>query len=74
MLTFMQTLASVISTGKVKVKALISYYDGWFFEFEIIDEEGVVHIGARLMPDRMRFTDTSDLMDELWCTPHLVYK
>ncbi len=74
MLTFMQALPSVLATGKVKVVSLVSYHDGYFLEFEIIDEEGSVYLGARLISFRAMFSNPSDLVDELWYTPHMVYK
>ena len=74
MLTFMQALPDALQTNKVKVLTLVRNFDGWFLEFELIDEEGVVHIGARLMSSKAMFTGTNDLIDELWWTPGLVTK
>lgn len=73
-ITFMQALPYALQTGQLKVNLLASYHDGWFFEFELLDDEGIPVVGARMMSDKARFTDEKDLIDELWQTPLLVYK
>jgi hypothetical protein len=73
-ITFMQALPYALRTGQLKVILLASYHGGWFFEFELFDDEGLSVVGARMMSDKSRFTDEDDLIDELWQTPFLVYK